>query len=51
MAAYIVGTPSNTVTRSRSRISSALDPSKRGMSVRHPPTAMVALSPHVWPKA
>ena len=36
IAAYIVGTPSKTVTRSRSRISSALPASKRGISVRQP---------------
>ena len=47
IAEYIVGTPSKTVTRSRSRTSSALPPSKRGISVRHPPTAIVALSAQV----
>ena len=36
IAAYIVGTPSKTVTRSRSMISSALPASKRGSSVRRP---------------
>ena len=50
IAAYIVGTPSNTVTRSRSMISSALPGSKRGSRVSTPPTAIVALSAQVWPK-
>src|SRR5919106_667860 len=36
-AEYIVGTPSNTVTRSRWTISSALPGSNLGISVRQPP--------------
>ena len=51
IAAYIVGTPSNTVTRSRAMISSARPASKRGRRVNRPPTAIVAFSAHVWPKA
>ena len=51
IAAYIVGTPSNTVTASRWRMASALPASKRGMRVRVPPTETVALSAHVCPKA
>ncbi len=50
IAWYIVGTPSNTVTLSRSMISSALAGSKRGISVRQAPVATAALSPHVCPK-
>ena len=49
IAAYIVGTPSNTLTWSRSMISSALPGSKRGISVSVPPPPIVAFSPHVWP--
>src|SRR3954469_15208606 len=49
-APYIVGTPSNTVTPSRWRISSALAGSNRGRSVRHAPPATAAFIPHVWPK-
>ena len=51
IAVYIVGTPSNTVTRSRSMISSARPASKRGSSVSVPPTAIVAFSAQVCPKA
>ena len=51
IAAYIVGTPSNTVARSRSMISSAVPASNRGSSDSEPPTAIVAFSAHVWPKA
>ena len=51
IAAYIVGTPSNTVTPSRCTISSALPASKRGSIVRQPPTAIVAFRPQVWPNA
>jgi len=47
IAAYIVGTPSNTVTLSRWMISSALTGSKRGISVSTPPPEIVAFSPHV----
>ena len=47
---YIVGTPSKTVTLSRSMISSAFAGSKRGISVRQAPAATAALSPQVCPK-
>ena len=50
IAWYIVGTPSSTVTASRSMISSAFAGSKRGISVRHAPCAIAALSPQVCPK-
>ena len=50
IAEYIVGTPSNTVTRSRAMISSALPGSKRGIRVSMPPARTQALSPHVCPK-
>ena len=50
-AVNMVGTPSNTVTASRSRIASALAASKRGSNVSVPPAASVALSAQVWPKA
>ena len=49
IAAYIVGTPSNTVTASRSMIASALPAEKRGIRVRQAPAATLALSPHTWP--
>ena len=49
IALYIVGTPSNRLTRSRWMISSALPGSNRGISVSVPPAAIVALSPQVWP--
>ena len=49
IAWYIVGTPSRIVTWSRAMISSAFTGSKRGISVRHAPWAMEALSPHVCP--
>ena len=48
--AYIVGTPSKTVTLSRPTTSSALAASKRGMRVRQAPLATAALSPQVRPK-
>ena len=47
--AYIVGTPSKTVTLSRPITDSALPASKRGMSVRQEPVATEALSPQVRP--
>ena len=50
IAWYIVGTPWKTVTLSRSMISSALAGSKRGIIVRHAPTATAAFRPHVCPK-
>ncbi len=50
MPAYIVGTPSKTVTLSRPTTSSALAASKRGIRVRQAPLATAALSPHVRPK-
>ena len=48
--AYIVGTPSKTVTLSRPTTSSAFAASKRGMRVRHAPLSTAALSPTVSPK-
>jgi len=51
IAEYIVGTPSKTVTRSRSMMPRALPASKRGRSESEPPAAIAALSAHVWPKA
>ena len=50
-AEYIVGTPSNTLTRSRWMISSAVPASKRAISDRHAPAAIAALSAHVCPNA
>ena len=50
IAAYIVGTPSNTLTRSRSMISSALPGSKRGIRLRQAPARIAAFRPQVWPK-
>ena len=50
MPAYIVGTPSNTVTSSRATIVSALSASKRGSRVRHAPVRIEALRPQVRPK-
>ena len=48
---YIVGTPSNTVTRSRSIVASATSGPKRGISVSDAPALIAAFSPQVWPKA
>jgi len=48
--AYIVGTPSNTVTWSRPITSSAFVASNRGTRVRHAPERTDALSPQVSPK-
>ena len=50
IAAYIVGTPSKIVTRSRPTISSALAGSNLGSKVRLAPTAMVAFKAQVSPK-
>jgi hypothetical protein len=50
MPAYMVGTPSKTVTRSRPSTVSALAASNRGTSVRHEPATTEALSPQVRPK-
>ena len=49
-AEYIVGTPSNTVTASRSMISIALRGSNRGISVSVAPDSTAALSPQVRPE-
>ena len=49
MAAYIVGTPSKIVTRSRWMISRALPGSNLGSSVSVPPAVTVAFSPQVRP--
>ena len=48
--AYIVGTPSKTVTWSRATTSSALAASKRGIRVRQEPLSTEAFSPQVRPK-
>ncbi len=48
--AYIVGTPSKTVTSSRPITSSAFSASKRGISVRQAPLSTAALRPQVRPK-
>ena len=48
--AYIVGTPSKTVTLSRPTTSSAFVASKRGTRVRQAPLSTAALSPTVSPK-
>ncbi len=50
MPAYIVGTPSKTVTLSRPMTSRAFVASKRGTSVRQAPLSTAALSPQVRPK-
>ena len=50
IAENIVGTPSKTVTLSRSMICSAFSGSKRGISVSVPPLAMQQLSAQVCPK-
>ena len=50
IALYIVGTPANIVTLSRSMISSALAGSKRGMNVSVAPENAQAFMQHVWPK-
>ena len=49
-AEYIVGTPSNTVTASRSITSSALRGSNRGISVNVAPDSTAPLRPQVRPK-
>ncbi len=51
IAEYIVGTPSNTVTRSRSMISSAWVGSKRAISDSIAPDATAAFIAQVWPNA
>ncbi len=48
--AYMVGTPSKTVTWSRPTTSRAFSASNRGMSVRQAPVSTAALSPQVSPK-
>ena len=50
MPAYIVGTPSKTVTLSRPITSSAFSASKRGIRVRQAPAVTAAFSPQVRPK-
>ena len=50
IALYIVGTPANSVTLSRSMISSAFAGSKRGMNVSVAPDSAHAFMQHVWPK-
>src|SRR5215207_10733046 len=50
IALYIVGTPANSVTLSRSMISSALAGSNRGMNVSVAPESAQAFMQHVWPK-
>ena len=50
IATYMVGTPSKTVTPSRSITFSAVAGSNRGISVRHAPDTTAALSPQVCPK-
>ena len=50
MAAYMVGTPSKTVTPSRWMMSSALAGSNRGSRVSVPAVATLAFSPQVRPK-
>ena len=49
MAAYIVGTPSKTVTPSLSSIVNASEASNRGSRVRHAPVRTAVFSPQVWP--
>src|SRR5215204_7181158 len=49
MPANIVGTPSKTVTLSRSTTDSAFDPSKRGISVSSEPRRTAVLRPQVSP--
>ena len=50
IALYIVGTPWNTVTPSRSMISSAFSGSKRGIIVTVAPTETALFIVQVWPK-
>ena len=50
IALYIVGTPWNTVTRSRSMISSAFSGSKRGIIVTVAPLRTAQFIVQVWPK-
>ncbi len=47
---YMVGTPSNTVTLSRSITRSACAALNREISVRQAPDSTAAFSPQVWPK-
>ena len=51
IATYMVGTPSKTVTRSRSITFSAVAASKRGIRVMQAPASTAVFSPQVWPKA
>ena len=51
IAEYIVGTPSNAVTRSRSMISSAWLASNRAISDNVAPAATAAFIAHVCPNA
>ena len=47
----MVGTPANTVTRSRCSTSRALPGSKRGMRVSVAPASTAVFRAHVWPNA